>query len=110
VKVQLEKVEKVFMEMVGQTSVTFSRAFAYGVTDEQLGQRLVMLLEKPLKLTENGFEEISKDQSELVSLREKMQKVLSKYEIPKQFYAVSSFSETPTGKIDKIATIKRLNL
>ena len=110
VKVQLEKVEKVFMEMVGQANVIFPRAFAYGVTDEQLGQRLVMVLEKPLGIAEKGFIEISKDRPELVSLREKMKKVLSKYEIPKQFYAVSSFSETPTGKIDKIATIKRLNL
>ena len=98
------------MEMVGQANVIFPRAFAYGVTDEQLGQRLVMVLEKPLGIAEKGFIEISKDRPELVSLREKMKKVLSKYEIPKQFYAVSSFSETPTGKIDKIATIKRLNL
>lgn len=105
VKVQLEKVEKVFTE-------TFpfycSRSFAYGVQDERLGQRLVMVLEQ--EMINDDYVNLRNDQPELVFLRERMKKVLSNYEIPKEFYAISRFSETSSGKIDKIATIKRLNL
>lgn len=106
VKVQLEKVEKVFAETL---PFYCSRSFAYGVQDERLGQRLIMVLEQD-RLPSDDFISLGKDQTELVLLQERMKKVLSKYEIPKEFYAVSRFSETSSGKIDKIATIKRLNL
>ncbi len=110
VKVQLEKVEKAFAEILETETLSYARSFAYGVPDERLGQRLVMVLEPNEATTEEDFMALTNDEPVLVSIREKMKKVLGKYEVPKEFYTISHFSETPTGKIDKIATIKRLNL
>lgn len=91
VKIQLEKVEKIFEEFISD-----KRFFTFGMDDEKLGQKLILVVE-----TEHFADEML-----LIKAKEN----LSKYEIPKQIFTINSFSETPTGKIDKKATIKRLNL
>lgn len=91
VKIQLEKVEKIFEEFI-----TENRFFAYGIDDEILGQKLILVVEG---------EHFEKEKALIPTL-----KSLLKYEIPKQIFTVKNLSETPTGKIDKKATIKRLNL
>ena len=91
VKIQLEKVEKIFEEFIVD-----KRFFAFGIDDSTLGQKLILVVET----------EYLADEKTLL----KAQESLSKYEIPKQIFTINSFSETPTGKIDKKATIKRLNL
>lgn len=91
VKIQLEKVEKFFEKFIID-----KRFFAYGMVDEMLGQKLIVIVESEYLADEQ--------------LLSKAKESLSKYEIPKQFFTIQNFSETPTGKIDKKATIKRLNL
>ena len=94
VKIQLEKVEKIFEEFI-----TEKRFFAFGIDDEKLGQKLILVVETDYLANNN------KD-----ILIKKAQDKVAKYEIPKQIFTINSFSETPTGKIDKKATINRLNL
>ena len=94
VKIQLEKVEK-----IAEKFIQNSRFFAFGINDLALGQKLILVIEADFFSEEN----------ELVLLQ-KLRINLSKYEIPKQIFTTKNFSETPTGKIDKKATIKRLNL
>ncbi|MBB6005087.1 AMP-binding protein [Arcicella rosea] len=98
VKIQLEKVEntvEVFLE-----SLHINRFFAFGMADERLGQKLILVLE-----SENLDDEIKR------KLLEDIKNVSDTiYQIPKNIFTISTFSETPTGKIDKKATIKRLNL
>lgn len=93
-KIQLEKVEKIFEKLI-----TNKRFFAFGMEDEKLGQKLILVVE-----TEYLTNEIKE------MILNKAKKKLSKYEIPKQIFMINSFSKTPTGKIDKKATIKSLNL
>jgi acyl-coenzyme A synthetase/AMP-(fatty) acid ligase len=37
-----------------------------------------------------------------------LQQVLTPYEIPRQWYFIPRFLETPTGKIDRLANVQRL--
>ena len=94
VKIQLEKVEK-----VAEKFIQNSRFFAFGINDLALGQKLILVIETEFFPKEKEF-----------NLSQKLKENLSKYEIPKQIFIVEKFSETPTGKIDKKATIKTLNL
>jgi o-succinylbenzoate---CoA ligase len=91
VKIQLEKIEKAFEKFINE-----NRFFVFGITDLALGQKLILVIECESSINENILSEGRKS--------------LSKYEIPKQIFTIKNFSETPTGKIDKKATIKRLNL
>jgi len=97
VKIQLEKVENTVESLL--ESLHINRFFAYGMADERLGQKLILVLE-----SENLDDEIKR------KLIEDIKSVSDTYQIPKNIFTISAFSETPTGKIDKKATIKRLNL
>jgi o-succinylbenzoate---CoA ligase len=94
VKIQLEKVEK-----TAEQYLKGNRFFAFGIEDLVLGQKLILVVEVDFLSEENKN-----------MLIQNLNKNLSKYEIPKQIFTINPFSETPTGKIDKKATIKRLNL
>jgi o-succinylbenzoate---CoA ligase len=91
VKIQLEKVEKAFEKIIPD-----KRFFAFGIADLVLGQKLILVIE-------------TEDLKDKRILSESTGS-LSKYEIPKQIFTIKNFSDTPTGKIDKKETIKRLNL
>ena len=88
VKIQLEKVEKLIENEV--KILTLNRFFAYGIADEKLGQKLVLIVEG---------EEVKTEIKEL--FLKNIQAILSKYEVPKEIYFVKNFIETQTGKIDK---------
>jgi o-succinylbenzoate---CoA ligase len=91
VKIQLEKVEKTFEKYIKD-----KRFFAFGIEDLTLGQKLILVIETEDFVNEDILIEATNS--------------LSKYEIPKQIFTIKNFSETPTGKIDKKGTIKKLNL
>ena len=92
VKIQLEKIEKVFEKIILN-----QRFFAFGIDDISLGQKLILVIE-----TDSLSKKIQAD------LLENAKENLSKYEIPKQIFTNANFSETPTGKIDKNETVKCL--
>lgn len=101
VKIQLEKVEQAYVKAWLEVcpSDVMPRFFAYGLPDERLGQRLVLFQESP-----------PLDAPQADALQLILAKLLQKYEIPKQVYYLSRFSNTATEKIDKISTIKSLHL
>ncbi|MFD2521179.1 AMP-binding protein [Emticicia soli] len=92
VKIQLEKVEKIGEQVLAELAFQ-GRFFAYGVPDNKLGQKLILVVESKKPLS-NG-NQIG------LSFSEK----LPKFEIPKEIFFVEKLIETPTGKIDKIKTV-----
>jgi O-succinylbenzoic acid--CoA ligase len=92
VKIQLEKVEKVGEEVLAKLDF-HGRFFAYGVPDNKLGQKLILVVESKKPLS-NGNE-----------LGLSFSQKLPKFEIPKEIFFVEKMIETPTGKIDKIKTV-----
>lgn len=92
VKIQLEKIEKLIESDIHKLNP--KRYFAYGIADEKLGQKLVLFIEG---------EEVGIDVRNKFS--ENLESILSKYELPKEIFYVRKFTETPTGKIDKRATV-----
>ncbi len=69
--------------------------FIAGLPDDKLGQKLVLILET---------EQIPKD------LPEQIKKHLSKYEVPKNIYVLPEFEWTPTVKIHRQNTLRKLNI
>lgn len=71
--------------------------FLCGLPDDNLGQRLVLVLEAP-----NVPEKTSR---QLRSLRS-----LSAFEIPREIISVPKFATTASGKTDRVETLKKINL
>ncbi|TDQ19420.1 O-succinylbenzoic acid--CoA ligase [Algoriphagus boseongensis] len=69
-----------------------SRFFIFGESDEKLGEKIVLLVER------------KENQKSAIDLLEDLKNVLNKYEIPKAIYLRTEFAETPTGKIDRKRT------
>jgi O-succinylbenzoic acid--CoA ligase len=69
------------------------RFFISSVPDETLGQKVVLVIESKSALDKND-------------LQNKIEKLVDKYEIPKEYYAISEFTETPNGKIQRQETLK----
>jgi O-succinylbenzoic acid--CoA ligase len=92
VKIQLERVEKLIEKEIKLLNP--KRYFAYGVSDEKLGQKLVLFVEG---------EEVNNEIK--AAFFKNIQSIVSKYEVPKEIYFVKKFIETPTGKVDKKAII-----
>ena len=67
--------------------------FVAGQDDEDLGERLVLIIENP------------RDSAESISNRIKRVKGLTKFEVPKHIYAVDKFVETVNGKIQRQKTL-----
>lgn len=95
VKIQLEKVEKALENEIQILNV--KRYFAFGISDEKLGQKLVLVVEKAFL-----------DQNVTNSFLKNIGSILSKYEIPKEVLLIDNFLETPTGKIDKRTTVESI--
>ncbi|HNP95137.1 MAG TPA: AMP-binding protein [Cyclobacteriaceae bacterium] len=68
--------------------------FLGGVPDEKLGQKLCLFLEAS-----------SLHLDRLEKLKASAEKILSKYEVPKEIRLIDQFYRTPTGKINRKETI-----
>lgn len=101
VKIQLEEVEKIVLELckVHFMELTNKRFFAWGIPDDKLGQKLVLIWET---------NEISAIYQK--SILAKCAEKLPKFKIPKAIFLVHTFIETPSGKIDKRAIAQSLLL
>ncbi len=84
VKIQTEEVERA----IAETFPGLPDFFCYGLPDDILGQRLVLVIEG-----ESPVPDLS-----LLSL--------PRYHIPKEIIRVKEFVKTPSGKTDKIKTIE----
>jgi len=84
VKIHPNQVEQKLVNQIKQ------RFFIIGVNDEDLGEKVILVIEgKEIKI-KNKFTD------------------LNKYEIPKEIYFVDSFEETHTKKVNKHLTIKKM--
>ncbi len=88
VKIQLEEIER----KIEENFHIKNRYFCFGIPDEKLGQKLVLIVESKEK-------PISKEQ---------LSTILSKFEVPKEIYFVEKFSETSSSKVDKRKTIDEI--
>ncbi len=77
-------------------TVLDSRFFVFGIPDEKLGQKLVLIVENLQLKIEN------------LKLKIKDLKSLDRYEIPKEIYTVKEFAETETKKVNRKRIIKDL--
>lgn len=96
VKIQPEPIERLVQEQLGRWNLS-PRLFVAGLPDERLGQRLTAFIEQVT---------LSPEQQQV--LKESLARQLGPYAAPKQFITISAFRETPTGKIDRLNTIRHL--
>lgn len=88
VKVYPESIEEKLAHMFDG-----KRFFIASLPDETLGEKVVMVIE-------------SDGAVDSAQLKPEMEKMLDKYEVPKDYFAVSQFIETPNGKIQRQETLK----
>lgn len=88
IKLFPEQVEK---KMEGEIDQDF---FFAGMKDEHLGEKLVLFVENKV-----GNEQF------VNQLREKMKSLLGKYEQAREIFCIPKFKRTPTGKIQREATV-----
>jgi o-succinylbenzoate---CoA ligase len=69
--------------------------FVYGVPDQRLGERAVLVIESP-----------NADESFFKQLSQELQHTISPYQIPKELYVSSAFTFTPTQKINRQESYK----
>lgn len=99
VKVQPEQVERIVQETLAQKLATgfVPRLFIAGMPDERLGQKVVLVIEQ------NAISDAQFD-----AVRMAVSTLSSPYAAPKEWFVVNPFSETPTGKIDRNATMAQI--
>jgi o-succinylbenzoate---CoA ligase len=90
-KIQAEKIETLI-----EAFLPNQRFFVSGLPDEKLGQKVSVFIEG--KTNENIVE----------TLKLHLSVLLNKFEIPKGYFFIDKFTETPTGKIDKNKTLNSL--
>lgn len=88
IKIQLEEIER----QISDKLQIENRFFCFGIPDEKLGQKLVLVIE-------------SKEKD--ISIK-RLSTILSKFEVPKEIFFVEKFSETDSSKIDKRKTIDEI--
>lgn len=96
IKIQPEPIERALQELLAQWNQS-PRLFVAGLPDERLGQRVTAFIEQ-----------VSLTADQQLFLKESLAQQLGPYAAPKQFITVSTFRETPTGKIDRLNTIRHL--
>ncbi len=96
IKIQVAKVEDAVEEVFNELGIRL-RSFVGSKSDDQLGERVCLVLEgSPLNDTISA------------AILEGLKKRLSKFELPKDIQFVAAFSQTPTQKIDRRATLAKL--
>ena len=84
--------------------------FLAGLPDAALGEKLILVIEKVIpEMSRSALISTTlNNHNNILFQKLKELKTLSKYEIPKEIYCIKNFVKTPTGKINRIATLKLL--
>ncbi|UZR95084.1 AMP-binding protein [Chondrinema litorale] len=98
IKVQPEIIEKKIDKLFKEHGI-YNAFFTTGTADNTLGEKVTLIIEG--KLPETFAES---------TLAEQLKQVCSKYEVPRQFFYIEKFAVTESGKINRKATIRHLNL
>jgi O-succinylbenzoic acid--CoA ligase len=94
VKIQAEKVETVLETALAQLGI-ITNSFITSLPDEKLGEKVIAVIES------NFLDQVREAQ-----LKEKLQSLLSRYEVPKAFLYLPEFKKTASGKLDRRQTLK----
>jgi len=100
VKVQTEKVETALETCLLQacSGAYADRRFVVGaLEDSRLGQTVAAVIEGEAWPTESE-----------AAMRERLQSLLTRYEMPRRFFFIDKLIETRTGKIDRRANLDRI--
>ncbi len=89
IKLMPEQIEKKLQAAIP------GRFFVTGLPDETLGQKLVVVLE-------------SETDPEVLMQKLRGLGSLAPYEIPREVFSIPAFANTGSGKIDRKATLRRL--
>ncbi len=92
---------KVFPEQIEKKleSCLHNRFFISALPDETLGQKVVLIIENQPWTNQD-----------ITDFQEQINKILSKFERPKQLFFLPKFLETPTGKVQRQRTKSLLQL
>lgn len=92
---------KLFPEVLEQKvqPLLTRRFFMAGIADEQLGQKLIMVLEGP-----------ALSRAELNNMKETLSTVLTRYEMPRDIITIAQFEETATHKVNRAGTLGKLDI
>ena len=74
--------------------------FVYGIDDEQLGEKLVLVIEG---------NETALILQKIHEFHKKLSDDVSKYEIPKEIFFIKTFERTKTGKINRSESMKSIS-
>ena len=96
IKLHPEMIEDKLAELVK------NRFFVAGIHDDQLGEKLILLIESLVKIENETLKKTE------LFYKIKSLKTLSKFEIPKEIYFIKSFTETISGKIQRKSTLEKL--
>ena len=96
IKLHPEMIEDKLAEVVE------NRFFVAGIHDDQLGEKLILLIESLVKIENETLKKTE------LFYKIKSLKTLSKFEIPKEIYFIKSFTETISGKIQRKSTLEKL--
>ncbi|MBN8821554.1 MULTISPECIES: AMP-binding protein [unclassified Spirosoma] len=98
VKLQPELIEQRINQVLTDYGLSY-RVFVAGLPDDQLGKRVVAFVEQahstPPELFWRAWETAQAD----------IRQQIGKYAVPKDVIIVPNFAETPTGKLDRRATV-----
>lgn len=97
VKVQPEPIERVIQTVLADFGPV-PRLFVTGLPDDRLGQRITLIGEQ-LAVTDQQW----------ALIQEAVRTELGPYAVPKAWLSTPAFAETPTGKIERKATMARLS-
>ncbi|MBC8152739.1 MAG: AMP-binding protein [Bacteroidetes bacterium] len=93
VKIQPERIERLIQTTLSRSGEA-PRLFVAGIPDERLGQRVVVFVENQ-----------SLDANLWARIQAIIRAELGAYWVPRELVHVGRFAETPTGKVDKLATM-----
>ncbi len=98
VKIQPERIERILQEALAEHGFT-GRLFVSGLPDDRLGQRVAAFIEGSNGI--NGFP------GEVLwsTIQARIRTEVGPYAVPRTVTTVARFAETPTGKVDKLATM-----
>jgi O-succinylbenzoic acid--CoA ligase len=97
IKIQLEETEEKIKDIMGKMGYPLP-IMAGALSDEKLGQKLVLVVEtnNPDKFLLEGFQS-------------KLNEEMPRHKAPKQIYFTASLQYTHTGKIDRKATLASIS-
>lgn len=96
IKLQPEQIELQLNKIINE-QFPGQRYFIFGEADIQLGEKVCLVIE-----------DIGENKKRAEDLLSSAKAILSRYAVPKKLYFLETFEETASGKVNRLATIEKL--